>query len=110
MLFEHHYEHSDGIGILLEDVQLAITGDDISENQLVTALSKESWPGVSKMVQKHSRGWKIGLEAEMGFPVSECYSLPLNAKPLVGSLITNLCGATTHYTWRGRGIQSEGIN
>ena len=81
-----------------------------SEQQLVTALSKESWPGVSKMVQKHSRGWKIGLEAEMGFPVSEAYSLPMNAKPLVGSLIINLCGATTHYTWRGRGLQSEGIN
>ena len=60
-----------------------------SEHQLVTALSKESWPGVSKMVQKHSRGWKIGLEAEMGFPVSEAYSLPMNAKPLVGSLITH---------------------
>ena len=27
MLCEHHCEHSDGIGFLLEDVQLAITGD-----------------------------------------------------------------------------------
>ena len=27
MLYEHHGEHSDGVGILLEDVQLAITGD-----------------------------------------------------------------------------------
>ena len=27
MLCEHHCEHSDCIGILLEDVQLAITGD-----------------------------------------------------------------------------------
>ena len=27
MLCEHHCEHSDGIGILLEDVQLAINGD-----------------------------------------------------------------------------------
>ena len=29
------------------------------------------------------RGWKIGLEAEMGFPVSEAYGLPVNAKSLV---------------------------
>ena len=54
-----------------------------SEHQLVTALSLESWPGVLQMVQKHIRGWKIGLEAEMGFPVSEAYSLPMNAKSLV---------------------------
>ena len=27
MLCEHHCEHSDGFGLLLEDVQLAITGD-----------------------------------------------------------------------------------
>ena len=27
MLYEHHGELSDGFGILLEDVQLAITGD-----------------------------------------------------------------------------------
>ena len=27
MLCEHHCQHSDGIGFLLEDVQLAITGD-----------------------------------------------------------------------------------
>ena len=27
MLCEHHCEHSDGIGVILEDVQLAITGD-----------------------------------------------------------------------------------
>ena len=47
-----------------------------SEHHLVTALSVESWPGVLQMIQKHIRGWKIGLEAEMGFPVSETYSLP----------------------------------
>ena len=47
------------------------------------------------MVQKHIRGCKIGLEAEMGFPVSEAYSLPMNAKSLVGSVMTNLCGS--HY-------------
>ena len=43
-----------------------------SEHHLVTALSKESWPG---------------------FPVSEAYGLP--AKSLVGSVIVNLCGS--HY-------------
>ena len=47
------------------------------------------------MVQKHIRGWKIGLEAEMGFPMSEAYSLPMNAKSLVGSVMANLCGS--HY-------------
>ena len=47
------------------------------------------------MVQKHIRGWKIGLEAEMGFPVSEAYSLPTNAKSLVGSVMANLC--RSHY-------------
>ena len=66
-----------------------------SEHQLWTALSVESWPGVLQMVQKHIRGWKIGLEAEMGFPVSEAYSLPTNAKSLVGSIMANLCGS--HY-------------
>ena len=35
------------------------------------------------MVQKRFRGWKIGLESWMGFPVSEGYSLPMNAKSLV---------------------------
>ena len=66
-----------------------------SEHQLVTALSVESWPGVLQMVQKHIRGWKIGLEAEMGFPAKEAYSLPTNAKSLVGSVMVNLCGS--HY-------------
>ena len=45
------------------------------------------------MVQKHIRGWKIGLEAEIGFSVSEVYSLPTNAKSLVGSVMANLCGS-----------------
>ena len=66
-----------------------------SEHQLVTALSVESWPGVLQMVQKHIRGLKIGLEAEMGFPVSEAYSLPMNAKSLVESVMANICGS--HY-------------
>ena len=30
-----------------------------SERQLVTSLSKESWPGVLQMVQKHIRVWKM---------------------------------------------------
>ena len=66
-----------------------------SEHQLVTALSMESWPGVLQMVQKRIRGWKISLEAEKGFPVSEAYSLPTNAKSLVGSVMANFCGS--HY-------------
>ena len=35
------------------------------EQNLVTALSVDSWPGVLQMIQKHIRGWKIGLEVEM---------------------------------------------
>ena len=66
-----------------------------SEHHLVTALSVESWPGALQTTQKHIRGWKIGLEAEMGFPVSEAYRLPVNAKSLVGSVMANLCGS--HY-------------
>ena len=31
----------------------------------------------------------------MGFPVSEAYSLPVNAKSLVGSVMANMCGS--HY-------------
>ena len=45
-----------------------------TEHQLVTALSVESWPGVLQLVQKHIRGWKICLEAKMGFPVREISS------------------------------------
>ena len=65
------------------------------EHHLVTALSVESWPGVLQVTQKHIRGWKVGLEAEMGFYISEAYGLPLNAKSLVGSVMANLCGS--HY-------------
>ena len=64
-----------------------------SEHHLVTALSVESWPGALQTTQKHIRGWKIGLEAEMAFPVSEAYGLPVIAKSLVGSIIANLCGS-----------------
>ena len=51
-----------------------------SEHHLVTALSVESWPGALQTTQKHIRGWKTGLEAEMGFPVSKAYGLSVNAK------------------------------
>ena len=66
-----------------------------SEHHLVTALSVESWPGVLQVTQKHIRSWKVSLEAEMGFPMSEAYGLPLNAKSLIGSMMANLCGS--HY-------------
>ena len=66
-----------------------------SEHHLVTALSVESWPGVLQVTQKHIKSWKVGLEAEMGFPMSEAYGLPLNAKSLVGSVMAKLCGS--HY-------------
>ena len=66
-----------------------------SEHHLVTALSVESWPGVLQVTQKHIKIWKDGLEAELGFPMSEAYGLPLNAKSLVGSVMANLCG--NHY-------------
>ena len=42
-----------------------------SEHHLATALSVESWPAALQTIQKLIRGWKIGLEAEMGFPVSD---------------------------------------
>ena len=66
-----------------------------SEHHLVTALSVESWPRVLQVTQKHIKSWKVGLEAEMGFPMREGYGLPLNAKSLVGSVMANLCGS--HY-------------
>ena len=66
-----------------------------SEHHLVTALSVESWPGALKTTQKHIRGWKIGKEPEMGFPVSQAHGLPVNAKSLVGSVMANVCGS--HY-------------
>ena len=71
-----------------------------SEHHLVGALSLESWPGVLQVTQKHIRGWKVGLEAEMGFPISDAYGLPLNAKSLVGSVMPTYVVATIHCTWR----------
>ena len=66
-----------------------------SEHHLVTALSVESWPGVLQETQKHIKNWKVGLDAEVGFPMSEAYGLPLNAKSLVRPVMANLCGS--HY-------------
>ena len=37
----------------------------------------------------------LGFFSRMGFPMSEAYGLPLNAKSLVGSVMANLCGS--HY-------------
>ena len=48
-----------------------------SEHHLVTALIMESWPGVLQMIQTHIKVWKVGLEAEIEFSVSEAYSLRL---------------------------------
>ena len=66
-----------------------------SQQHLVTALSVETWPGVLQMIQKHIKEWKVGLEAEIEIPVSEAYSLSMNAKSLVGSVRANFCGS--HY-------------
>ena len=56
-----------------------------SGHYLVTALSVDSWPGALQKTHKHIRVWKIDLEAEMVFTVSEAYSLPVNAESLCGS-------------------------
>ena len=39
-----------------------------SEHHLVTALSVASWAGVLQVTQKHIKSWKVGFDAEMGFP------------------------------------------
>ena len=46
--------------------------------------------GVANHPETHQR-METGLEAEMGFPVSEAYGLPVNAKSLVGSVMANVC-------------------
>ena len=55
----------------------------------------QSWPGLLQMIQKHIKGWKVGLEAETAFPVSEAFCLPMKAKSLVGSVMATFCGS--HY-------------
>ena len=64
-----------------------------SKHHLIAALSVESWPAGLQMIQKHIKGWKMGLEADMGFLVGEAYSLSMNAKSLVGSVMTNFYGS-----------------
>ena len=93
MLHEHYCKYSNGVGTLHKEVQLAIAGVLESEHHLLTASSVDSWPVALQITQKPIRGWKIGLEAEMGFPWNEAYSLPVNAKSLVGSVMANLCGS-----------------
>ena len=80
-----------------------------SEQHLVTALSVESRPGVLQVTQKHIRGWKVGLEAEMGFPMSEAYCLPINAKSLVGSVMANLCGSLYPLHMAMVGVSSQRV-
>ena len=78
---------------------------------MVTVLSVESWPGVLQITQKHIRGFKLGLEVEMGFPVSEAYSLPVNEKTLVGSVMANQSWKPLSITHGdGRGIQPDDTN
>ena len=64
-----------------------------SEHHLFTALRVRSSPALLQMIHKYIKGWKVGLEAKMGFPVSEADSLPMNAKSLVGSVMSNFCGS-----------------
>ena len=52
------------------------------KHHLIPFVSSESWPGVLQMNQKHIKGWKI--RGRDGFPVSDGYSLQVNAKSLVG--------------------------
>ena len=45
------------------------------------------------MMNKHIKGRKVGWEAQMGFPVSEAYSLSVNANYSVESVMANFCGS-----------------
>ena len=89
MLYKHYSEYSNGDGVLL--------------------VSVESWPGALQTTQKHIRGWKICLEAEMRFPVSEAYGLPVNAKSLVVSVMSNLCGSHYPLHMAMRNVSSQRI-
>ena len=71
-----------------------ITEREKSEVQIMAECYTNTTVNIAT-TQKRIRGWKIGLEAEMGFSVSEAYGLPVNAKSLVGSVMANLCGS--HY-------------
>ena len=74
-------------------MQLAVAGDAGVRATLSDSVERGvmAW-GVANNPEAH-QGWKVGLEAEMGFPVSEAYSLPVNAKSLLGSVMANLCGS-----------------
>ena len=50
------------------------------------------------MIQKHTRGRKIGFDAELGFPVREAYSMPMDTISLLGSVMANFCGSIARYT------------
>ena len=52
------------------------------------------------MIQKHTKGREIGFDAELGFPVSEAYSMPMDTKSLVGSVMANFCGSITRYRYK----------
>ena len=92
-------------------MQLTVSGDAGVSAHLVKLLSVESWPGVLQITQKHIRGFKLGLEAEMGFPVSEAYSLPVNEKTLVGSVMASQSWKPLSITHGdGRGIQPDDTN
>ena len=64
-----------------------------SQQHLVTALRVETRPGMLQMFQKHIKGWKVVLEVEMEFPVSEAYSLSMKANSSVGLVMANSCGS-----------------
>ena len=72
-----------------------------SEHLSVRALSAESWRGVVKVIQKSIKGWNMGLEAELGFALSEAYKLPMNAKPWWDQLWRIFLVVTIHCTYCG---------
>ena len=62
------------------------------KHHLVTAVSVKSRPGVLQMNLKHIKSLlKVGLQVEAAFQVSEGFSLPVNAKSSVGSVLATYC-------------------
>ena len=95
MLHEHYSKYSNSIGVLLKDVQFTVAGDAGVRTPLgncvgrgVMTRSAANNPEAYQRVEDWSRG-------EMGFPINEAYSLPVNTKSLVGSVMANMCGS--HY-------------
>ena len=81
--------------ILLENVQSPVTG----EARVGTPLGDRVECGVmsrcvagNPVTHQELDGWTLSGN---GFPMSEAYGLPLNAKSLVGSVMANLCDS--HY-------------